>query len=324
MPQKEIVQAALRSAKTAVQSQRTSVLVIGNGNMGGSMLRKWHKDPSLAVTVVSPRLPHEPLDWVRYCQSVDEIEKQKFEVVAITIKPQKVVEVLPAYGDKLKKDGVAISVLAGASLETIAGYFPEGSAVVRAMPNLPAKIGQSMTGMIANESTSEKQRELADDLMKSIGEVVWVKKEDDINRVTAISGSGPAYFFEVARVFIEAAKELGFSAEDATKLVLQTMKGSAELAMSSEQSVEDLRKAVTSPKGTTEAGLKELMKDNKLSDLFKETTQAAYNRAQELAQIAAGFKKPNDKPHETTSVPSAKPSHNSCSALLPDKVRQQV
>lgn len=323
MPPKEIVQAALRAAKATVQSQRTPVLVIGNGNMGGSMLRKWHNDPSLAVTVVSPRLPQEPLDWVKYCQSVNEIENQKFKVIAITIKPQKVAEVLPDYKNKLEKDGVAISVLAGASLKTIAGHFSEGAAVVRAMPNLPAKIGQSMTGMMANESASEDQRKLAEDLMKSIGEVVWVQKEDDINRVTAISGSGPAYFFEVARVFIEAAKDLGFSAEDATKLVLQTMKGSAELALSSEQSVEDLRKAVTSPKGTTEAGLKELMKDGELAGLLKKTTQAAYDRAQELAQIAAGFKQSNDKPGEAEAAPSPKPQQNSCSSLAPQATKSK-
>ena len=303
---KSLAEATVRnlSASAPAPQQKRKVLVIGNGNMGGAMLKKWHQDPSLDVTVISPRAPSESamLPWVKYHQSVDAIKGEAFDAIAVAVKPQKVGEILPSYKDKLKKDGIVVSVLAGASLETIGGHFPKGSSVVRAMPNLPATIGKSMTGMIANDQTTERQSKFAEELMSSIGEVLWVKKEDAINAVTAISGSGPAYFFEVGRVFVEAAKDLGFTEEAAKKLVLQTMVGSAELAASSDKSLEDLRKAVTSPQGTTHFGLEKLMEGEKLQQLFKATTEAAYARARELAAIAAGFKKPNGSAQDASST----------------------
>lgn len=118
--------------------------------------------------------------------------------------------------------------------------------------------------------------------MARAGTVVWVNEEDKLDRVTAVAGSGPGYVFEIARTYIEAAKALGFTHEQARDLVLGTMQGAIEMALGSDDSVETLRNSVTSKNGTTQAGLEALNADGALTELMRRTTQAAYDRAVEL------------------------------------------
>ncbi|CAN0597156.1 unnamed protein product, partial [Laminaria digitata] len=129
---------------------------------------------------------------------------------------------------------------------------------------------------------SADQRDTVETLMQAAGTAVWVDDEDQIDRVTAVAGSGPGYVFEIARAYIEAAKELGFSDEQASDLVLGTLDGSIRMILETGDNPENLRNSVTSKNGTTEAGLKALNGDGKLSDLLKATTESAYKRAIEL------------------------------------------
>ena len=139
-----------------------------------------------------------------------------------------------------------------------------------------------MSGAWANARTSDAQRAAIEAMMLRAGELVWVEEEDGLDRVTAIAGSGPGYVFEIARTYVEAARELGFSEDQARRLVLATMAGTVEMAARSDRSLAELRNAVTSKAGTTEAGLNALNGGGDLSTLLQATTRAAYARAVEL------------------------------------------
>ena len=157
-----------------------------------------------------------------------------------------------------------------------------GYPIIRIMPNLPSAIGAGVAGLYASDDASTDHKSAVETLMQAAGTAVWVDDEDQIDRVTAVAGSGPGYVFEMARAYIEAAKELGFSDEQASDLVLGTLDGSIRMILETGDTPENLRNSVTSKNGTTEAGLKALNGDGKLSDLLKATTEAAYKRAIEL------------------------------------------
>lgn len=290
-------------------SNKSNVLVVGWGNMGSSFGHGLRDGNIAIITAVSPTF--RKIDGVEFYQSVDGIQGKKFDSIIAAVKPQVFGEIfsVDGYHRFLKDNGVVISLAAGLSLETIEKFFPD-SAIVRAMPNLPAKVGYSLTGAVANKHTSEAQREYADTLLSAVGKTIWVKDEKAINAITAASGSGPGYFFEIMREFSSAVEKLGFTKEEARVLTIHTMLGTAKLAHSSEKSFEDLRNAVTSKGGTTAAGLAQLMEDGELGKRFERTTQAAFNRAEELAEIAAGKSVPNTSTNGKSSS-SLSPQSNS-------------
>lgn len=204
-----------------------------------------------------------------------------FDLVIVAVKPQIVAEVLPDYAARLAPDGFVASIAAGCSLErlhTLSG----GAAVVRVMPNLPSAIGKGVSGLCADAHATAAQRTLIAALMQAAGSAIWVDDEDMLDRLTAVAGSGPGYVFEIARSYVEAAENLGFSPDDARQLVLGTMAGTLAMAQSSSESLADLRTNVTSKNGTTAAGLAALNGDGGLSARFHDVLDAAYARAVEL------------------------------------------
>lgn len=255
-------------------------LMIGCGNMGGALLKQWIRVDGVAFTVADPVAPaaHEAATYVR---GPETLAPQSFDLCIIAIKPQLIDDVLPAYADRLKPGGAVASIAAGASAARLAALFETGS-VVRIMPNMPSAIGKGVSGLFATSETPADIRNRIETLMRAAGLTVWVDTEDQLDRVTAVAGSGPGYVFELARVYVEAAKALGFADEDARKLVLGTMVGAVEMALQSNGGLAELRNAVTSRKGTTEAGLNALTRDGLLEQLFKDATAAAYARAVEL------------------------------------------
>ena len=154
------------------------------------------------------------------------------------------------------------------------------------MPNTPALVKAGATGLYANPQVSKEQRSLAESILRTVGITLWFEDEAKLDAVTAVSGSGPAYFFLVMEAMQAAAESLGLKAEDAQLLVVQTALGAARLALESEQKPADLRKQVTSKGGTTEAALNTL-KAGGLVPLFAEALQAAEQRSKELAQANA-------------------------------------
>lgn len=257
-----------------------NVLMVGSGKMGGAILSRLVQAHVGHITVVDPGAPSVPIG-VTLMRHPDNLQFRAFDLIILAVKPQLLDEIVPKYADKLNAKGFFLSIAAGASVDKIRELASNAS-VVRAMPNLPALIGRSVTGLYAGKGVTVGQRVIAQTVCQYFGSVVWVKGEDGLDKLTAIAGSGPGYIFEFVRVYVEAAKRLGFEDDIAKSLVLETIIGSAEMALSSDQDVVDLRNSVTSKNGTTEAGIKALARDGMLDMLIQNATEAAYQRAKEL------------------------------------------
>lgn len=210
------------------------------------------------------------------------------QVVVLAVKPQAMKDtLLPLQGTLSKENPLVISIAAGIRLNELARWAGNKLAIVRAMPNTPALIGTGAAALCANDNVDESQRNIAESIMRSTGIVIWVNDESLIDAVTALSGSGPAYFFYIMEIMEKAGIQLGLSCEQARILTLQTALGAAKMAMESDHDPETLRKQVTSPGGTTEQALK-IMQQGKLDDLFNKAIQAAFKRSRELARILGG------------------------------------
>tara|TARA_R110001599_G_scaffold29407_2_gene100492 strand:+ start:24871 stop:25620 length:750 start_codon:yes stop_codon:yes gene_type:complete len=248
--------------------------------MGGALLKAWAANTAHKFTVADPAKPDLP-EGVSQVDSVEQLGDQIFDYIIVALKPQLIDQVLPGYLSRLSPDGVISSIAAGYSAEKLAGHAP-GRSVIRIMPNLPALISKGVSGLYAHGEVPETASREIEELALCSGTIVWVDSEDMLDRLTAVAGSGPGYVFEMLRAYVEAAQELGFSDEDAKKLVLGTVRGTLELAQESDLSLEDLRNNVTSKGGTTAAGLDALNGTGKYSALISETLLAAYERAVEL------------------------------------------
>ena len=206
------------------------------------------------------------------------------DIVVIAVKPQVLQQVLePLKSDFAKKAPLVISVVAGITAASIQKWLAVELAIVRVMPNTPALIGMGACGLYANQNVSDDQRAATELLCNAVGMSAWVEYEDDIDSVTALSGSGPAYFMLFLQGLIEAGQAAGLSSETAKALAVQTAAGAAQLVSSSDLPLQTLIDNVTSPNGTTEKAL-ESFNSNGLKALVKEAFEAAHTRSQELAK----------------------------------------
>lgn len=212
-------------------------------------------------------------EWVR-----------KVEVVIIAVKPQGAKAVCQEVGKYVECQlPMIISVMAGITTTTLSEWIGEGFAIMRAMPNLPAAVGEGATGLYANDMSSTHQQQLAESLLATVGITGWVTKEEDINTITALSGSGSAYYFYFMEIMQAAAIKMGLDAAIAKEFAIQTAYGAAKFAKGNQQDLAILKDQVTSKNGTTDAALN-VMKSNNLSGILEEALQAAAKRALELSQ----------------------------------------
>lgn len=256
------------------------ILLVGCGKMGGALMAQWLNSKNATFTIVDPAMDEAP-HGVTLKGSSSELEGNVFDIVIVAIKPQLIDKVLPEYKMILSKSGVLASIAAGCSvtrLQNAMGDVP----VIRIMPNLPSDIGKGVCGLFASSEVEAHHRSAIEGLMTLAGTALWVENEDGLDRITAIAGSGPGYVFEIARTYVDAAIELGFSLKEARALVLGTLSGTIAMAQKSDLTLEELRDNVTSKNGTTHAGLIALNGDETLTKLIKATTQAAYKRALEM------------------------------------------
>ena len=203
------------------------------------------------------------------------------DIVVFAVKPQVLGGVLkPLKG--LLEDKLLISIVAGAEIKTISD-LTDSERVVRVMPNTPALVQTGAHGMFAKPEVSAKDRELATQVLAATGLTLWVSSEAQIDAVTAVSGSGPAYFFYMMESMIRAGKNMGLDEKVATALTLQTALGAAQMAITSSNAPSELRKNVTSPNGTTQAAL-EVFDRAQISQNIQTALAAAQKRSQELAQ----------------------------------------
>lgn len=205
------------------------------------------------------------------------------DVVVLAVKPQSIRAILKSLSDILEAEKpLLLSIAAGIRTSAIARWSGYDAAIVRVMPNTPSLVRTGAAGLYANENTDEHQKTLAESIIRSVGMTIWVDQENLIDSVTALSGSGPAYFFYFMEVMEKAGIDLGLSEEQARNLTLQTALGAAKMALESDLDPADLRKQVTSPGGTTEKALG-IMHKKKLDAIIIAAIEAAADRARELA-----------------------------------------
>lgn len=270
-----------------VVSATSPIVLVGAGNMGGAMLTGWLKKGVTGsnIVVVDPAPSAAILSLINEAgaQHVTEAPSDlKAGILFLAVKPQLMEKVLPGLNSLVGPSTVVVSIAAGTTQAKIASFLGE-SASVRAMPNTPAMVGRGITGAFANAKVSDEQRTAVDELLKVSGPVVWVDSEGDIDSVTAVSGSGPAYVFYLVECMAEAGRKLGLPEELAMRLARETVAGAGELLHQSSEPASQLRKNVTSPGGTTAAALNVLMAENALQPIFDEAIAAARQRARELS-----------------------------------------
>ena len=256
--------------------------------MGGAMLTGWCESGIAAAgaVVIEPMgaPDFDNRDNVTVYGDISDLPADfNPEVVVFAVKPQQMDNVVPGYARFAAGDTVFLSIAAGRTI----GYFEEklgaSAAIVRAMPNTPAAIGQGITVLCPNAKTVTAQAEMCRDLMAAVGEAAVVQDEALIDAVTALSGGGPAYVFLLIECLSEAGVQAGLPAELAARLALVTVAGSGQLALASDETPSKLRENVTSPGGTTLEALNVLMADDGLQPLMTRAIAAATQRSRELA-----------------------------------------
>ncbi len=205
------------------------------------------------------------------------------DLVVLAVKPQVLPAVAREIADRVQDQRpLVISIAAGIRTPDLARWLGADTAIVRAMPNTPALVQSGATGLFANTHVSDEQRDLAETILRAVGLTLWVEQEDQLDLVTALSGSGPAYFFLVMEALQEAATKLGLPAETARLLALQTAFGASRMALESDEDAAALRQRVTSPGGTTEQALR-VLEEGGLRNLMEQALTAAARRSRELA-----------------------------------------
>lgn len=205
------------------------------------------------------------------------VAAEEGQIVVLSVKPQVLTDVMPEIRGHLRRQDLVLSIIAGAPIEKIANGLAH-AAVVRAMPNTPAQIGQGITVWTATPEVSEPQKLRAQAILASLGQEVFVDDEEYLDMATALSGTGPAYVFLLMEAMIDAGVHMGFSRRVATQLVFQTMRGSVEYAAQSNLHVAELRNQVTSPGGTSAEALYHMEKGG-LRTVISRGIWAAYQRS---------------------------------------------
>ncbi len=261
------------------------LLLVGAGRMGGALFSGWARrglapsilvDPNPAAglarddDIVLPSLMAVPTSFAP-------------AAAILAVKPQMAAAVLAGLGRILQPGAVVLSIMAGRSAGGIAAAIGGGVPVVRAMPNTPAAIGRGITVAFAGPGVTDAQRTLCDTLLAAVGDVAWVDDEALMDPVTAVSGSGPAYVFLLAELLEQAGAEAGLPPDLARLLARKTVSGAGALLAASAEDAAGLRRAVTSPGGTTEAALAVLMADDGWPKAVRAAIKAASQRAAALA-----------------------------------------
>lgn len=267
----------------------TQIAFIGGGNMATSIIGGLIKEGETNASLIHVSDPNAEQgqrlsdEFGINSHTDNEAAIANADVVIMAVKPQVMKQVLePIKASLSARQPMLISIAAGISLPSL-NSWSGCNAIVRCMPNTPSLLGLGATGLFASEQVSLDQRNIADALLRAVGMTVWVQNEAEIDAVTAVSGSGPAYYFLLMEAMIEAGKKLGLSEETATQLTLQTAVGAGQMAMNADVDPAELRRRVTSPGGTTEKAILTFEAAH-LRDIVEAALQAANDRAAELSE----------------------------------------
>lgn len=273
-------------------SANNRIAFIGGGNMarsiiGGLISSCWQADN---IFVSDPSKAQRNLLAQQFNIACYEHNKQcasRANIVVLSVKPQVLKQAVQSIRTILKHNPLLISIVAGIKISTIIKWLgeemPQEIPIVRAMPNTPALVNCGVSGLLANAHADSFHKQTAAQIMQAVGQVIWVDSESDIDTVTGISGSGPAYFFKLMEIMMNVAQANGLDSTAAKTLVLQTALGAARLAVDSEHLPAELRRQVTSPGGTTEAALLTMEKHG-IDETITRGVNAAIEKSDDLAK----------------------------------------
>jgi pyrroline-5-carboxylate reductase len=266
-----------------------TIAIIGSGNMGASLITGLLAEgyPASHLWITDPdanKLKHLAHQFGIQTTSDNVAAIKHSEIVIFAVKPQ----ILPQVATDLaaaitSRNALVISIAAGVRADSLSHWLGAKTAIVRTMPNTPALVGCGASALFANKQVTDEQRQSAEAILRAVGLVVWLDDEKLLDAVTALSGSGPAYFFLFMEIMQELGEQMGLTSEVARLLTAQTCLGAARMALQSSHSLSELRQQVTSPNGTTEAALKIFEREN-VRTVFDKALKAAHARSEELAQ----------------------------------------
>ena len=265
------------------------VLLVGCGHMGTALVNSWLNLNSYSFTVVDPfnfkklknKFNNKKIDILNKAPIQKEINK--FDIIIFAVKPQIADRVLSEYKDfEFKKNSIISSIIAGKKIIFFQKRLKNANQFVRIMPNMPALIRNGISCFVSTNNLSNKNKKTINQLFLKVGKTLWLNNESQIDKATAVSGSGPGYVYALINSFEKAAQKLGFSKKQSRELVLTTILGSIYLMQETKKEPYDLEKSIAVKGGTTEAGLKNL-KNNNIDKIIYKTYMSAYKKAKILA-----------------------------------------
>lgn len=270
----------------------SKIVFIGGGNMAscliGGMLANGFSSQDITVSEPNEDSRNRMSSSFGVLTTDDNIAAaSQADIVVLAVKPQIMGTVASPLAQALEHKPIIVSIAAGIPVNALQNWMGQELKIVRAMPNTPAMVQSGATGLFANQSLGKDQQTIIENIFSAVGYTCWVNQESDIDAVTAVSGSGPAYFFLIYEAMLKVAKELGLDSETASQLTLHTAMGAARLALGSDSAPEELRKQVTSPGGTTQAAIESFQAQG-LEDVFRKAMTAAEERAKEMSDDFAG------------------------------------
>jgi len=262
---------------------------IGGGNMASSLMKgliaSGHSPQQIWVSDVNQQTLQNLASTLKVnISDNNDVVIKEVDVVVLAVKPQVLQEVAKTVAKSLQhKKSLVVSIAAGINQRSLKQWLGNEIAIVRCMPNTPALVLTGATALHANSSVSDEQKDLAENILRAVGISLWVEDEAELDAVTAVSGSGPAYYFLLMEAMEKAAQELGLNQQTARLLIQQTALGAAKIALESDDSPEQLRNRVTSPGGTTAKAINTFEQGN-FSGLVSKALHAAKERSVEMSE----------------------------------------
>jgi pyrroline-5-carboxylate reductase len=265
------------------------VVIVGAGNMGGAIAMALAANGDASHLLLIDPAPGRALAeslaarGARFATDAAGLTNVSPTAILLAIKPQLMAQVAPSYAPYAQR-ALFISVAAGTTLQSLDTWLAGPAALVRCMPNLPASIGMGVTAAVARQGTPASAKAMAEQILRTVGDFIWLEDEAQLDAVTAVSGSGPAYVFHLVECLAAAGIQQGLPEDVANLLARRTIEGAGALLGQSTSSPAELRTSVTSPGGTTEAALRVLMDNRRTEKLFSEAVASATQRARELSK----------------------------------------
>jgi pyrroline-5-carboxylate reductase len=270
----------------------SKIVFIGGGNMAscliGGMIANGFSSQDITVSEPNQDSRERIASTHGVLTTADNIAAvSTADIVVLAVKPQIMGSVAKPLAAALEHKPIIVSIAAGIPVNALQNWMGQTLKIVRAMPNTPAMVQSGATGLFANQSLDDDQHAIIENIFSAVGYACWVTQESDIDVVTAVSGSGPAYFFLIYEAMLKVAQELGLDSQTASQLTLHTALGAARLALASDSAPDELRKQVTSPGGTTQAAIESFQAQD-LENIFRTAMTSALERAKEMSDDFAG------------------------------------